>query len=80
MAARLAAGDIDVLAFASSSTVRDFVELLAGPPDPRIRVASIGPVTTATCHDLGLRVTAEADPHDLDGLVQAILDAASRHP
>ncbi|MGH8908783.1 MAG: uroporphyrinogen-III C-methyltransferase [Egibacteraceae bacterium] len=80
VAARLAAGDIDVLAFASSSTVRNFVELLGGPPDPRIRVASIGPVTTATCHDLGLHVTAEADPHDLDGLVQAILDAASRHP
>ncbi len=48
VAVRLAVGDIDVLAFAWSSTVRNFVELLGGPPDPRIRVASIGPVTTET--------------------------------
>ncbi|MGH8929270.1 MAG: uroporphyrinogen-III C-methyltransferase, partial [Egibacteraceae bacterium] len=66
VAERLAAGEIDVLAFASSSTVRNFVELLGGPPDARMRVASIGPVTTETCRALGLRVDAEADPHDLD--------------
>lgn len=75
---RLAAGGIDVLAFASSSTVRNFVDLLGGPLDPTIRIASIGPVTSETCHELGLRVDAEADPHDLDGLVHAVTRAASR--
>lgn len=80
VAERLAAGDVDVLAFASSSTVRNFVELLGGPVDPRMRVASIGPVTSETCRELGLRVDAEADPHDLDGLVQAVVVAAGRAP
>ncbi len=76
VAERLAAGDVDVLAFASSSTVRNFVDLLSGPVDPRMRVASIGPVTSETCRELGLRIDAEADPHDLDGLVEAVVSAA----
>jgi uroporphyrinogen-III synthase len=41
-------------------------------------VVSIGPVTSQTCRDLGLRVDAEADPHDLDGLVAAVRSAAGR--
>lgn len=73
---RLTAGEIDVLAFASSSTARNLVELLGGPPPQSVRVASIGPVTSETCHELGLRVDAEADPHDLDGLVAAVVRAA----
>ncbi|HVM15053.1 MAG TPA: uroporphyrinogen-III C-methyltransferase [Egibacteraceae bacterium] len=72
---RLATGDIDVVAFASSSTARNFVRLLGGPPHAPLRVASIGPVTSATCRELGLRVDAEADPHDVDGLAAAILAA-----
>ncbi|HVL97994.1 MAG TPA: uroporphyrinogen-III C-methyltransferase [Egibacteraceae bacterium] len=74
--ARLTAGDVDVAAFASSSTVRNFVTLLGEPPDPSLRIASIGPVTSATCRELGLPVDAEADPHDLDGLVGAVVAAA----
>ncbi len=76
---RLTAGGLDVAAFASSSTVRNLVALLGGPPDPSVRVASIGPVTSATCRELGVRVDAEADPHDLDGLVTAVV-AAARAP
>ena len=69
-------GAIDVVAFASSSTVRNLVELLGGPPHETVRVASIGPVTSDTCRTLGLRVDAEGEPHDLDGLVAAVVDAA----
>lgn len=72
---RLDDGDIHVVAFASSSTVRNFVGLV-GVPHRRLRVASIGPVTSATCRDLGVRVDAEADPHDIDGLVEAVVAAA----
>lgn len=75
---RLERGDIDVLAFASSSTVRNFVTLLGTTPDPRMRVASIGPVTSETCADLGLRVDAEGEPHDLDGLVSAVIAAVAQ--
>jgi uroporphyrinogen III methyltransferase / synthase len=77
VAERILRGDVDVLAFASSSTVRNFVELLDAPVPPDVRVASIGPVTTQTCRDVGLRVDAEGDPHDLDGLVDAVVAAAS---
>ena len=69
-------GGLDVVAFASSSTVRNLVDLLDGPPHPDIRVASIGPVTSDTCRQLGLRVDAEAAPHDVDGLVDAVVAAA----
>lgn len=76
---RLEEGAVDVLAFASSSTVRNFVDLLGIPVDARVRVAAIGPVTAATCAELGLRVDAVARPHDLDGLVEAVV-AAARTP
>jgi uroporphyrinogen III methyltransferase / synthase len=75
---RILAGDVDVLAFASSSTVRNFLDLLDGEVPAATQVVSIGPVTSATCRDLGLRVDAEGDPHDLDGLVAAIVAAAGR--
>jgi uroporphyrinogen III methyltransferase/synthase len=75
----LRAGAIDVVAFASSSTVRNLVDLLGGPLHDSVRVASIGPVTSDTCRQLGLRVDAEAAPHDIDGLVDAVV-AAGRVP
>ncbi len=74
--ADLAAGRIDLLAFASSSTVRNFVELM-GEETWSGRVVSIGPVTTRTARDLGVEVARQADPHTLDGLVQALCDEAA---
>lgn len=75
---RLRGGGIDVVAFASSSTVRNFVALFGDVPPAPTRVASIGPVTSQTCQELGVRVDAEADPSDLDGLVAAVVSAVSR--
>lgn len=70
-------GAIDLVAFASSSTVRNLVDLLDGQLHPTVKVASIGPVTSDTCRQLGLRLDAEAEPHDLDGLVTAVVAAAA---
>jgi uroporphyrinogen III methyltransferase / synthase len=43
------------------------------------RLVSIGPVTTATLAEHGLRADVEARRHDLDGLVDALVaDAAAR--
>jgi uroporphyrinogen III methyltransferase / synthase len=78
VAERIAGGTVQVLAFASSSTVRNFVALYGGRPPPAVRIASIGPVTSATCRELGLRVDAEAESHDLDGLVAAVQAALGR--
>lgn len=69
--ADLAAGRIDLLAFASSSTVRNFVALVDEHPWSG-RVVSIGPVTTQTARDLDVPVAREADPHTLEGLVDAL--------
>jgi uroporphyrinogen-III synthase len=75
----LAGGVVDLLAFTSASTVRGFVELVGDRPWSG-RVVSIGPVTSATCRELGLTVAAEADPHDLDGLLVALVAAAASRP
>lgn len=74
--AALQAGTIDVVAFASSSTVRNFAAL-APPGELAARVVSIGPVTSRTCAQLGFTVAVEARPHDLDGLVAAVTAAVS---
>ena len=71
--ARVRAGRVDALTFTSSSTVTNFCDLLGGLPDPPPLVISIGPVTSATAVERGLRVDAEADPHTIDGLVDAVV-------
>jgi uroporphyrinogen-III synthase len=63
-----------VITFTSSSTVRNFVALL-GRRNAKldgIRLASIGPVTSATLRELGLRVDIEAKEFTIAGLVEAI--------
>ena len=73
-----------VITFTSSSTVRNFMYLLGknswrGPAlrdsrrSPRPRFASIGPVTSATLRELGLKVDVEARKYTIPGLIQAIV-------
>ena len=67
------------VAFASSSTVKNLVELLGeerGLLD-EVRIASIGPITTEAAHRLGLTVCAEAERFDIAGLVEAIVAASA---
>ena len=40
-------------------------------------MVSIGPVTSATARELGLEVHVEAERHDIDGLVDALLEDAA---
>ena len=67
--------EVDYVTFTSSSTVRYFVEALGGNDrfPAQARVVSIGPVTSATARELGLAVDAEAEQHDIDGLVDALV-------
>ena len=39
----------------------------------RVRVASIGPVTSRQLRDLGVRVEVEARDHTIQGLIQAMI-------
>jgi len=63
------------ITFTSSSTVRFFLDSHGGPL-PGARVVSIGPVTTASARELGLDVHVEAERHDIDGLLDALLEDA----
>ncbi|HLM09904.1 MAG TPA: uroporphyrinogen-III C-methyltransferase [Thermoleophilaceae bacterium] len=77
-AERAALARATYVTFTSSSTVRFLLESGARPPEGA-RVVSIGPVTSATAHEHGLAVHAEAERHDLGGLVEALTaDAAQR--
>jgi len=67
-----------VVTFTSSSTVRNFVALLGAARAnlAGIQLASIGPVTSTTLRELGLRVDVEAKEFTIPGLVEAIVRAA----
>jgi uroporphyrinogen-III synthase len=67
----------DIITFTSSSTVRHFVELLGKEAADAeslqgVKLASIGPVTSATLRELSLRVDIEAGEYTIPGLVAAI--------
>ena len=73
------------ITFTSSSTVRNFVDLLGlraaraalkkSAPHRGVHSASIGPVTSATLRELGLPVDIEAKEYTIPGLVTAIVKA-----
>ena len=73
----LRAGEVDAITFTSASTVGGFLEALGAlRGDPK--VVCIGPVTAREARSRGLRVSAVADPHTIDGLVAATERALSR--
>jgi uroporphyrinogen III methyltransferase/synthase len=74
-----AAQTADAIAFTSSSTVERTAELLGPTGLPEV-VISIGPVTTGSARSLGLEVAAEAEPHTIDGLVEAVVAALGDSP
>ncbi|MFN0167865.1 MAG: uroporphyrinogen-III C-methyltransferase [Bryobacteraceae bacterium] len=63
----------DWITFTSSSTVDNFMQAAAPGVLAGVRVASIGPVTSATAGKWGIAVEAEAARFDTDGLAEAIL-------
>jgi uroporphyrinogen III methyltransferase/synthase len=68
----------DYVTFTSGSTVRYFLAA-AGAPRDGTRVVSIGPITSDAARAAGLDVHVEAERHDVDGLVEALLaDATAR--
>jgi uroporphyrinogen III methyltransferase / synthase len=60
------------ITFTSSSTVKNFVALAGAESLEDVKIASIGPITSATARELGLTIYAEADPHTVPGLIAAI--------
>jgi uroporphyrinogen III methyltransferase / synthase len=71
------ARDADFVTFTSSSTVRNFIEAAGNGIPEGARIVSIGPVTSQAIRDAGLAVDVEAERHDIDGLVGALLDTVA---
>jgi len=72
-----------VVTFTSSSTVKNFAELLGSPNAATLKdvqFASIGPVTSATLRELGLPVSIEAREFTMGGLIRAIVLARYAEP
>jgi uroporphyrinogen III methyltransferase/synthase len=67
-------GEIDWLTFASPSSVNGFFEQIDIDVirSTKVKIASIGPVTSERLVSLGVNVDVTADEHTLDGLLVAI--------
>ena len=67
--------DIDYITFASSSTVRNFVEIM-GQENIKLldktKVVSIGPVTTQTINKYNLDLYKESDVATINGMIEVI--------
>lgn len=68
---------LDVVTFTSSSTVKNFLELLGDKPSSfpglsKTLVACIGPITADTAAGLGLKVDLVAPEYTIEGLVGAL--------
>jgi uroporphyrinogen III methyltransferase/synthase len=70
--------EIHIITFTSSSTVKNFVELLGVAKEELasllegVFVASIGPITSTAAEELGIKVDAEAKEYTIDGLIDVI--------
>jgi uroporphyrinogen-III synthase len=62
--------DVNLVVLASPSAARSLAATGA-----RIPAVSIGPETTRAAKEAGVRVVSEAETHDLDGLVAAVMRA-----
>ncbi len=73
-----AAQSADYVTFTSSSTVANLTAALGDRFPAAARVVSIGPVTSEAARAAGLEVHVEAERHDVDGLLAALLEDAAK--
>ncbi len=71
-------GRVDAVTFTSASTVEGFRRLAGAVWGPA--VACIGPVTAEAARRAGFEVHAVADPHTIEGLVDAVAEALDGRP
>ena len=77
-AAALQQGNVDVLTFASSSTVTNFARLVGRDHFQKLAaksvIAAIGPITAQTVEKFGLRVHIQPQTYTIPALTEAIVD------
>ena len=69
-----AAADADYVTFTSASTVKKLIEVMPGGMPSGAKLVSIGPITSDAAREAGLEVAIEAGRHDIDGLLDALLE------
>jgi uroporphyrinogen III methyltransferase/synthase len=76
--AMLLSGEIDMITFTSSSTVKNFKAIFAADDLSRLlsraTVACIGPITRNTAGEIGMRVDLVAEEYTIAGLTHAIVE------
>ena len=70
----LSAGEVDWVTVASTATARS-LDRLYGRSLEKARLASISPLTSAALRDLGYEPAAEASPHTMQGIADAIVES-----
>jgi len=80
----LSLGDIDLVTFTSSSTVRNFFNMLPSEKCKifmkKMETASIGPITAETAKKTGFNVNLMAESYTIPGLCDAILKYYAYRP
>jgi len=69
----------DLVAFTSSSTASNFVEMMGKPP-PGTKAAAIGPITASTAASLGFEVVRQPQSYTIPALVAAISEYFALQP
>ncbi|MBR3622875.1 MAG: uroporphyrinogen-III synthase, partial [Selenomonadaceae bacterium] len=70
---KLLSGEIDVVTFTSSSTVKNFVKLIGGAELlQNVKTACIGPVTAETLKNYGVTADVVAKEYTIPGLVEVL--------
>jgi uroporphyrinogen III methyltransferase/synthase len=74
-----AARAADYITFTSASTVRFFLQAAGGEAalSARTRIVSIGPVTSEALREHGMEPHIEAERHDIEGMIAALLADAT---
>lgn len=76
---KIKSGEVHVITFTSSSTVRNFVQIIGekniASLNGHAQYASIGPITTQTAEELGFHIAIKAKEYTIPGLVNAILES-----
>ncbi|HMB94898.1 MAG TPA: uroporphyrinogen-III synthase, partial [Tepidisphaeraceae bacterium] len=73
-------GALNWITFTSSSTARNLLTLLGNDYASQlknVKLASIGPITTQTLTELGLKPTVQAETFNIEGLIEAMLISGS---
>lgn len=78
--AELESGEVDMVTFTSSSTVRNFLTMVDAADQEELErlmagvsIAAIGPITAKTVTDSGLKVDVQPERHTIEAMVEEII-------